>query len=128
MTPSRIPFNRWAGALALLLGACAGRAAAEELAAASKSPPSTGVRPPYTRPLQPPGLGAKETLAWRKGWELYESRVQLRESLKGASKTELQAAFGAWDLAHKDDVTELLRLRKEAAPETAAKLDAAKAP
>jgi len=114
--------------LVALSGAAASAYCAELATSTTGAAPSTGVRPPHTRPKQPPELGPKEILAWRKGWELYESRVQLRESLKGASKTDLQAAFQAWDQAHKADVTGLLQLQKEAAPETAARLDAAKTP
>jgi hypothetical protein len=97
-------------------------------ATATRAAPQTGVRPPYTRPGQPPGLGAKEALAWRKGWEMYEDRVRLRERLKGAGAAERQAAFQAWDQAHAADVTELRRLHKEAAPERAARLSASAAP
>lgn len=112
----------------VVLPSLAGSGYCGELAVPSAGAPSTGVRPPYTRPKQPPGLGPKEILAWQKGWALYESRVQLRESLKGASAADLKAAFQTWDQAHKADVTELLRLQKEAAPETVARLDAIKAP
>ncbi len=130
MNATHPPAGRWFPiVLALLCGACAVATAAEPAATtATRAAPSTGVRPPYTRPGQPPGLGAKEALAWRKGWEMYEDRVRLRESLKGATAAERQAAFGAWDRAHAADVTELRRLHKEAAPERAARLQATSAP
>ncbi|HPA21301.1 MAG TPA: hypothetical protein PLU30_26395 [Verrucomicrobiae bacterium] len=121
-------------ALALLCGARApdaGRCAeptATTGAALAKAAPSTGVRPPYTRPRQPAGLTAKEALAWQKGWALYEDRVRLREGLKGASAADARAAFLAWDQAHAADVAELGRLKREAAPDTAARIGAAAAP
>lgn len=129
MKARKPPAGRWIPVLAALLcGACGAPGAEPTATTATRTAPSTGVRPPYTRPAQPPGLGAKEIAAWRKGWDLYEDRVRLRESLKGASEAQRQAAFQAWDRSHAADLTEMRRLQKEAAPARAARISATAAP
>ena len=55
---------------------------------------------------------------------MYEARVRLRESLKGAGAAERDAAFAAWDRAHAADAAELGRLQREAAPDAVARLGA----
>ncbi|MCC6357092.1 MAG: hypothetical protein IT577_24675 [Verrucomicrobiae bacterium] len=127
MKARKPPAGRWIPVFAALLCGAWGVATGAEPAAARSAPP-TGVRPPYTRPAQPAGLSAKEIAAWRKGWAMYEDRVRLRESLKGASEAQRQAAFQAWDRSHAADLTEMRRLQKEAAPARAARISATAAP